>query len=215
MTSNATHLAVFVHLCPHVFRHTGHHFCIGIRHQINQMAGTDLNTLLTGLTSFSVDDCNAVYHMNGIKRTNPLAAPAAKAAIGAGFCAASRRLFDQSAIICPKIFVLAAGFLTVSVAMHVSDLFHRAACFHSHDGCNGISYRSSADRTLIHRGLSLGNRCRQSRAAGITAASTVVSGQCFQNLRFFFIHIHMQLDVGNSQHETDDDTDNCNNQRGQ
>ena len=166
--------------------------CIGLH--ADEMFRADGDTFPTCLTFLLIHHCHSIFYMDSIKGTDLGTGAKAQAAVVAGFCTTVRYELEHPAILDSGILIVHTGFLAITLAMNKSNHFLTALCLNTHDLSNLFAHSVTAYRTGIHRSLSLGNRCSQSGTTGEAAASAVISGQCIQNLLFFFIHFYFELD---------------------
>ena len=143
--------------------------------------------------------------MDGIKRAGLHAVAEAQTAEGTGLGPAAGNQGHGGAGVHAGILILVLCVLTGPVAADKGNLTFLLFRFHAHDGGNLLGNGSAANRTLIDRGLAVGNRLGAAGAAGETAAATVVAGQGGKDFLFLGVCLHLEL-LGNEGQEEAKDT---------
>ena len=181
--------------------------------KFNQVMRTFGDTFAAGLTCFAVNDCNTVYDMDRIKRTGFYTASESHTAVIAGFGSAARDKCHHFTVFYTGISVIVvclfAGTGTFYKCSHAGGFYN----FLSHDSCDHFADCFSAYRTGIDRCFAFCNRCCQTVATGISAATAIVSRKGFTNGNFTFICFNSKFLAGNAQENTDKEADGCNNYR--
>ena len=166
-------------------------FCI-IRHKADKFSGACSYALSAGFTSFLIDYRNTVYNVNRIKRTNSNAGAAAETAFSAGFGAAAGHKVNDSAVLRAYVLIIFLGLLTVTHAGNKRNLLYGSGRFRAHDGCDLISYFTSAYGASVNGSFAFYDCRSQAGASGISASSTVISGKSCQYFLFSFISFYFK-----------------------
>ena len=175
-----------------------HPFLI-VRHHLDDMLRADRHTFLAALTGFAVDQCDLIYDMNSVKRTDFHAGTIAQAAEIAGLRAVVLDIFHHPAVANTIVAEALVGLIAGARAFDKSYHFGAGIRFHSHDGSDAGCHRCSSDRTSSDWCLTLGDRSCQARTSGITASAAVIARQRIQNCRFLFIYFNGKLLSGKSE----------------
>ena len=175
------------------------------------MMRTFRNTFTAGLTGFTVNNCYSVYNMNCIKRTSFYTASKSHTSIIACFGSAAWNECHHFTVFYTSIVIIVFCFFAGSCTFYKGSHTSRFNYFLSHDSGNYFAYCFSAYRTGIDRCFAFCDCSSKTITSRITAATTVVSRKCFADCNFTFICFDSKFFAGNTQENTNKETDSCNN----
>ena len=138
--------------------------------------------------------------MNGIEGTSLYTGAVAAAGIRTSLLRSARNHHEVITIGNSAVMRLLLCLVTVSLTMHMGDLFHiiHGNRARPHNCGNLLCYRSASYGTLVHRSLSFSNRLCTTVTTRKSASTAVTSRESGTNLRLSLIHFHFKFFRGNT-----------------